>query len=287
VLVMVVGRTMRPLGEVAERIAGLSATELSARVAGERVPLEVRPIVERLNELLGRLEGAFERERAFASDAAHELRTPVAALRTTIEVCLTRQREPAEYAGAMERCLGVTASMQTLIENLLLLARAEAGQLPQVMEAVDLAGLSREVWAGFADRAAAARVVVEWSGPAVCVVNGDRENLRLVLVNLFDNALSHGEAGGKMELGIVEGEGVAEFRLANSGCGLSAEDAGRVFERFWRKDAARSQSGGLVHAGLGLSLCRRLVGLGGGTMGVEVAGGRFVVWVRVPRGVRA
>ena len=284
VLVVVVGRTMRPLGEVAERIAGLSATELSARVNGERVPSEVRPIVERLNELLGRLEGAFERERAFASDAAHELRTPVAALRTTIEVCLTRQRESAEYAGAMERCLRVTASMQTVIENLLLLARAEAGQLPRVVAAVDLAGLAREVWTGFAERAAAARMVVTWSGPAACVARGDPENLRLVLVNLFDNALSHGEPGGTVEVGIVEGEGFAEFRLANTGCGLSAEEAGKVFERFWRKDAARTQTGnGGVHAGLGLSLCRRLVGLFEGTMGAEVTGGRFKVWVRVPR----
>jgi signal transduction histidine kinase len=283
-LVVVVGRSLRPLGRIADQIASLSVTELSARIGEEgggwRVPSEVQPIVARLNELLGRLEGAFERERAFASDAAHELRTPVAALRTMIEVCLTRVREPGEYAGALERCLRVTASMQGVIENLLLLARAEAGQLPRVVEEVEVAGLAREVWAGFAERAEAARVVMAWSGPATCVVRADPENLRLVLVNLFDNVLSHGEVGGRVDAEIMESGGVVEFSLANTGCGLSPEEAGRVFERFWRKDAARAQTG--VHAGLGLSLCQRLVALSGGTIGAEVEGGRFIVRIKMP-----
>jgi len=273
-------RLLRPVEQLAGRIASLDANALGGRVDDHGVPAELRPVTGRLNDLLGRLESAFMREKSFTADAAHELRTPLAGLRTTIEVALVRARESGAYQIVLGECLGICAEMQILVDNLLSLARLEAGKVMIERSAFDLSALLVECWKPCQARAEEGGVQLAWAVPAGTQLVGDREKLRLVLQNLFNNAVSYVERGGDISLnGGVDGAGLT-LRLANSGCRLRPEQLGQVFERFWRGDAARSGTG--VHCGLGLALCRKIVELLQGRITAGVVDGRFVIELSLP-----
>ncbi len=284
ILVVVVNRAVRPVENVAGQIEQVREGDLSMRVDAGGIPTELAPVVEKLNGLLGRLGRAFERERGFTADVAHELRTPLAGMRATLEVCRSRSRDEAGYSLAIDKSLAMLGAMQGMVENLLLLARAESGQLSIAARDVDVPALMRESWDGgrFAVRAEERGLCVDWEMPASCVARCDPDNLRIVLNNLFDNAVTYADKGGR--LGIVAGtttERTVEISIANSGSEIEPANAGRVFERFWRSDAARADTG--VHAGLGLSLCERLARVMGGGVGATSEGGIFTVRVTLPR----
>ncbi len=278
-LVMVVNRAVRPMETVATQIEAVREEDLSVRVDAAGIPVELVPLVEKLNGLLARLGRAFERERGFTADVVHELRTPLAGMRATLEVCRSRPRDEVGYAGAIDKSLAMLGAMQRMVENLLLLARAESGQLAMAAKEVEVAALVREAWAAFAGRAAERGLRVEWMLPERCAARCDPENLRIVLNNLFDNAVTYAAAEGVVEIVVSAGNRVVEISISNSGCDLAGEDVQRVFERFWRSDAARTQTG--VHAGLGLSLCQRLMTVMGGSVGATCEGGVFTVKVRL------
>jgi two-component system heavy metal sensor histidine kinase CusS len=257
-LVIVVNRAMRPVNAAARKIESLHETRLASGIEVDGLPQELQPIVEKLNGLLLRLDQAFGRERAFTADVAHELRTPIAALRTTLEVCRSKPRDPAIYAATIDRSLKVIDSMQAVVENLLLLARAESGQLPMTMAHVDFVDLVREAWLPFESRAREKNLVFNWNFPEHFIVSCDAGKIRIVLTNLFDNAVSYTNAEGEIIVRLVErGDTAVEFEIANPGSQITVDEIPRLFERFWRKDQARSQTG--LHAGLGLSLCQRLL----------------------------
>ncbi len=273
-------RLLRPVDRLAGRIASLDADGLSGRLDDDGVPAELRPVTGRLNDLLGRLEAAFAREKSFTADAAHELRTPLAGLRTTMEVALTRAREAGAYQVVLGECLGICAEMQVLVDNLLSLARLEAGTVVIERLDFDLSALLDECWKPCQARALEGGVRLAWAVPAGMRMVGDREKLRLVLQNLFDNAVSHVDRGGDISLGVAAAGGATTLRLDNSGCGLQPEQLSRVFDRFWRGDAARSGTG--LHCGLGLALCRKIVGLLHGRIAASVAGRRFMIELTLP-----
>lgn len=278
-----VRRGLLPLDRVAGDIARLDASDLSQRIKSTHAPAEVAPVVERLNDLLARLEAAFARERAFTADVAHELRTPLASLRTTLEVALSRQRGEEEYRSAAATSLAVSKQMQHLVENLLELARADAGQLESAVEKVDLARALKECWADYVDRAADRNLQVEWRLPDLCVLDTDATKLRFVLSNLLDNATTYADTGGSICIELRdEPEGVI-LRIENTGSKVDRADASRVFDRFWRGDEARSRETAERRYGLGLPLCRQLVTFLGGTIEVSTTtGGVFSVSVCLP-----
>ncbi|MGN6370668.1 MAG: histidine kinase dimerization/phospho-acceptor domain-containing protein [Phycisphaerae bacterium] len=285
-LLLVVSRATHPLRAVARKIESLHETDLSARVHVAGLPAELRPTIDRLNALLDRLESAFSRERAFTADVAHELRTPIAGLRTTLEVCRSRPRDPAVYAAAIDRSLKVIHSMQTVIENLLLLARADSGQLPLSLTQTDLPALIRDAWSAFAPRAADANLSVRFNLPDTCILPLDAPKLRIVLTNLFDNALSYTEPGGAIEIELLPAATCTQFRISNTVGGatqLAPHELPRLFERFWRKDASRSQTG--LHAGLGLSLCQRLLALSNIPITPTLDAHRFTLSLTLPQPV--
>lgn len=278
VLVWSIRSGVAPLRQLGEEIGRLDASRLGPPLdARGDVPDEVRPVVEALNAMLARLAASFSRERALVANVAHELRTPLAGLRTTLEVALMN---PGGGHGDFERCLAITGDMQSMVENLLMLARLDAGQTHMRSDVISLDELVRDGWVVWRSRAAERGLSVTWELKPV-LVQGDRDLLRIVLRNLYANAIAHCNDGGFARVTLRSTGQWAELEVANSGSLLGPECASAVFERFWRGDAARSGDG--AHCGLGLPICREIVTHLAGTIDVRCeVGGEFAVTILLP-----
>jgi two-component system, OmpR family, heavy metal sensor histidine kinase CusS len=275
VLAWIVTRNLDPLRRLAEDIAAIDEETLSSRFECQDSPRELEAVVERLNGLMTRLDQAFRREKTFTADVAHELRTPLAGLRTTLEVAVRRPRQNAEYLETIEDCREICEDTQRIVETLLSLTRIESGQAIIQREPIDLALLAEKVWELFSDRANDRELEVEWDFQPEVLLNSDPEKLRVVLSNLMDNAVSYAEPGGTIIASTKVSSDGLSLEISSPGCNLSDTQIAHVFDRFWRADSARSATG--THAGLGLSLCRKLLTLLGGVIKIEQQANRFVV----------
>jgi len=262
-----VRRGLRPLDEVAGQAARIDATSLGRRFVTDEVPEELRPICGRLNDLLERLEASFDRERRFSADVAHELRTPIAELRSIAEVALRYPDAPAPPVRTFEDVLGAAVHMQELVTTLLTLARCESGRQPVSLEPVDLGRICHEVWAAH-ERVAADKGLRVWPGTVgLVMVDGDPVLVGSVVSNLISNAVEYTPPGGEITWRLDREAGHGIFVITNSNASLQASDLPHLFERFWRKDDART---GATHGGLGLSLTEAFVRLMGGQLRVEL-----------------
>ena len=256
VLFWVVGRGVRPVERLAADIDQMRESDLSIRLHAPEAPTELAPVVEKLNGLLSRLDAAFSRERAFAADVAHELRSPLAALLTTFDVCRSRPRDESAYIAAIDKCRDVARQMQAMVETLLVLARADSGQLSLTPKAIDFGDFLQDCWALFLPRAEAHGLNLQWQVPDSIFIETDPEKLRIVLHNIFDNAVSYADNGGAIRVATEVKQDRLLIEIANSGSLIPPDRTAQLFDRFWRGDQARAQTG--VHCGLGLSLCQRL-----------------------------
>jgi two-component system sensor histidine kinase QseC len=284
VLSAVVTGAMKPLRHLANRIESIGADRLSLRIASDEVPVELKPVVDRLNDLLARLDSAFVRERAFTADVAHELRTPIAGLHATLEVCRSRPRTAADYEEAIDKCLKMSGGIGSMIRTLLLLGRADAGQLAAERSAVDVASLLEECWASLAPRAAAKSVRVErdiQSG----TIDTDVAKLAMILNNLFDNAVSYVNEGGAITIAATRIADELRIEITNTGSRIAAAQVPHLTERFWRGDESRSATG--MHCGLGLSLCNRLAPVIGGRLTMTSEHGTFSAVLILPHALVA
>ncbi len=271
VVLFVVPRVLRrglaPVDRLGEQVMRIDAGSLSGRLEADSLPGELQPITGRLNDLLARLETSFERERRFSADLAHELRTPLAELRSLAECALKwpESRDPATDRDT----LAIALQMEALVTRLLTLARGERGQLAVRLEAVELAPFVAATWQPFAARAAARGLRLQLA-VAPGATAADPVLLRSILANLFDNAVDYTPAGGEIT---VVSDAAGGLRLANPAGDLTAEDAARLFDRFWRKEAART---GGEHAGLGLSLARSFAAAMGWRLSAAIEAGQLV-----------
>ncbi len=265
---------LAPVRSLAAAIAEIREGDLAARLDAAATPRELSPVVERLDELLRRLAAAFGRERELTAEVAHELRTPLAGLRATLEVALARGDRPAEkYKAALAECLQITQQTEQLVETMLSLARLEAGAVTARAAPVEVGELVGEVVAQLAPRAEARGVTVHRALPPT-TIETDEAKLRVVVQNLVENAVSYVDEGGRVDVELCE----RTLQIRNTGCLLRPEDVAHVFDRFWRGDSSRS---GGAHAGLGLALCQKLIGVLGGALTVRVAGDTFVATVKL------
>ena len=244
-----------------------AARRLDPESLSERLPLtgagdDLDELAATINGLLDRLAAYHAQVIRFTADASHELRSPLAAMRAAVEISLQKPREPEDYRNTLatlgEQCERLTA----LVNGLLLLARADAGEVGIRREPVDLTALACDVAETFDPLAEerGIRLVAEASGPLT--VAGDPSRLRQLVTNLLDNAIRFTEPGGRVTLRVEGGTDRATLRVADTGVGIPAEHLPHVFERFYQADAARSSGG----CGLGLSICRWIVKAHGGTM---------------------
>jgi signal transduction histidine kinase len=256
ILFWVVGRGVRPVERLAADIDQMRENDLSVRLHAPDAPTELEPVVEKLNGLLSRLDAAFSRERAFTADVAHELRSPLAALLTTFDVCRSRPRDESAYMASIDKCRGVARQMQAMVETLLILARADAGQLSLTLKTTDFADFLDDCWALFLPRAEARGLNVQWKVAGPIHIETDPEKLRIIIHNIFDNAVSYADNGGIVRVAAEVKQDRLLIEIANTGSLIPPDKTAQLFDRFWRGDQARAQTG--VHCGLGLSLCQRL-----------------------------
>jgi len=272
---------LRPVRALADRIAATGESNLSDRFDPDNLPAELRPVADRLNELLARIESALAREKSFTADVAHELRTPISGLETALEVCAAKPRSPDEYRTTIDRCLSTVRSTHELIDNLLLLARADARQLSPNLRPVELEPLLRQCWQPLESRAAARGLTVNWDLPPNLTIESDPALLSLVLRNVLDNAVTYADVAGSVEISAHAHSDRCEIVILNTGCSLTPAEAAHLFDRFWRADPSRSATG--THAGLGLSLCQKIMPLLQGTIDAAIEpSGTFSVTIRSP-----
>ncbi len=247
----VLRRELAPLNQLAEQAGRIHADSLSTRFPTNALPGELAPISSRLNDLLSRLEESFERERRFSANLAHELRTPIAELRSLADLALKwPESRPAEID---QDTFAIAVQMEGIVTRLLALLRSERGQLVPERQSVLLASAVADTWHPFAERAAQKALPVTQNVSPKAAIESDPVLLRSILTNLFDNAVEYTGRSGTITIeGGVNGDRFT-LRVANSVDRIDASDLSRFFERFWRKDTARSAS---QHSGLGLSLAR-------------------------------
>jgi two-component system heavy metal sensor histidine kinase CusS len=273
---VVVRHGLAPLRTLATQIEGIGAEDLTARVETERTPAEIAPVKDRLNDLLSRLQASFQRERRFTADVAHELRTPLAGLRSTIEVTLLRAREGPEYQAVLSDCLGIAQNMQTMVNNLLLLARLDARQMTFRRERLRLAELVDGSWRPLAEQARQRHITFESTTGDELTCLGDPDSLSMVVSNLLANAAEYTNDGGHIRVTARPADERMELTVSNTGCSLRQAQIPQVFDCFWRGDVSRKDAG--IHCGLGLALVQRLMTALGGSATAELQpGGVFAV----------
>jgi signal transduction histidine kinase len=273
------GRALDPLVTVANSLTEIKPRDLSRRLPMVLIDDELGRLIRAINALLERVERASAAERRFAADAAHELRTPLAVLRTGIEIVLRRERDTAEYVRALDTALRDAAAVCALADDLLTLTRLDQ-ELSLGHELIDLRELAEEVIDAIEPLTASKHLRIATNLPAVPGVQGNRDHLRRVMINLLDNALKFTPEKGRIGITLESDNGSVKMRIADSGPGIDREDLPLIFERFFRGRSGRNEPG----KGLGLSLCREIVELHGGKISAinqPGGGAEFVITLPV------
>jgi two-component system, OmpR family, heavy metal sensor histidine kinase CusS len=276
------GKALQPVNRIIGTAEQIGARNLSLRLEVPAARDELRRLTETLNAMLARIEDSFRKITQFTADASHDLRTPVTVIRSTAEVALRRQRQPEEYRDALGRILETSEQTSELLENLLQLARSDAGVVELEMRPVDLnqhVRKAREQGAALAGEKALS-ITLE-TPPVPVLVLADEIAIHRLLLILIDNAVKYTPAGGRCEISLTQNEQHAHIAVKDDGIGIAEADLGAIFERFRRADRARSRE--TPGAGLGLAIARWITEIHGGTIRAEsVLGSGSVFHVSLP-----
>ena len=258
---LLVGGALRPINRISATARAMTAGDFGARIPASDVDTELGQLARALNEAFDRLHAALERQRRFTADASHELRTPLATMSTEVQWALGRDREPAEYRESLEVCRRAAGRMTAMVERLLVLARAETGPDTEPRETVSADAVARRVVDDVRPLAARQHVTIELERERVSVM-GNAGRLQEALTNIVVNAVQYNREGGCVTVVVGGRGGEAVIEVRDTGIGIAPGDALRVFEPFYRADAARSRDAG--GAGLGLAVARTIVERHGG-----------------------
>jgi heavy metal sensor kinase len=260
-------RALAPVGRMADRARAITAERLSERLPVENSDDELGHLAVVFNETFARLEQSFEQLRRFTADASHELRTPLTAIRSVGEVGLRQRRDEEAYREIIGSMLEEADRLGRLVDSLLTLSRADAGQVKLNLKRVDLADLAREVVNHLRVLAEEKRqtISIEATGPVHTTV--DRLVLRQALINLVDNAIKYSPEGGHVRIVVQDSPRGPTLEVMDTGPGIAAGHREHIFDRFYRVDKARSRE--LGGTGLGLSIARWAVEANGGRLELE------------------
>jgi signal transduction histidine kinase len=274
------GRALASVNLLYTALAALEPQDLRRRLPLAKVNDEMARLTRVINALLERVEAASETERRFAADAAHELRTPLAILRTGLEVAISRERPGFEYADALAAALSETISLCQITDELLSFARLEHEAVDSVQ--CDFVGLIREAVDTLEPLVDARAIQLHTTLDEAVVVNGNREHLRRLVVNLLDNAIKFAPVHGTIMLNLAaDGGRRTTLRIVNDGPPIPSVDLPRIFDRFFRGRAQEH-----LGNGLGLSFCLEIARLHGGSItAANLNGGGVEFVVTLPRAV--
>jgi heavy metal sensor kinase len=259
---------LSPLNRLSEAVSKVSEKDFRLPIDQDHLPRELVPIADRLSQTLDQLKRVFEREKQAAADISHELRTPVAALLTTLDITLRKQRSADEYREVLEECRSSGKQINQLVERLLTLARLNAGADMLRPREVDVNALTDQCVALVRPLAEARglQIRVHHNGPAS--MNADPDKLREVLTNLLHNAIEYNKPDGSIDVKVERNNGTMAMEVRDTGIGISADARERIFERFYRADPSR-HADDTPHAGLGLAIVKGYVDLMGGSIDVD------------------
>jgi two-component system, OmpR family, sensor kinase len=272
-----------------------TANKISARNLHQRLNLtlpddEVGQMARTFDTMLARIEHALKAQRHFTADASHELRTPLTIMRSQIELALSRERSAESYRTTLQSIGEEVVRVQRLVNNLLLLARADANALPLVRQPVALHDLVERVADYMQPLAGERGVVVRYDIGTPLTICGDEDRLIQMLVNLLDNAARHTPPDGTITVSLQQARGnhaasaqsQALLKVSDTGCGIAPEHLTHLFDRFYRAGSDRARVGG---AGLGLAICRWIAQSHGGDIKVSSvvnAGSVFTIVLPLP-----
>ena len=266
-----IARGLRPIDAMNAQIAAIAPDALAARLKVAEPPVELAAIETAVNRLLDRIERAFQKERRFSSDLAHELRTPIAELRTACEVG-GRWPEDVEETRQFFQDTGTIAQhLEKIVATMLTLSRCENGTAPVQTQRIGVQAMVRECWRHAAAGAGEKSLGFHEDIAPDLAVECDPDKLEIILRNLMENAVAHSEPGTAVECAATAPPDGVELRITNTAKDLDRADLEHIFDRFWRKDTARTDRS---HTGLGLSIARGLCELLGLRLSVDLLEGR-------------
>jgi heavy metal sensor kinase len=274
---------LRPIDATAERLQGIAHPNIGKVIFEDaKVPEELRPFVRALTDMLGRLNGVLQQQKQFTSDAAHELRTPLASAKSTLQTAQLQQRQPEEYRQAIDDALEDVDRMERLIGQLLVLARMDEVHGQTDAAKIELDVLLRELGETYDQKArhSAGKVALEES--SATTVRGNLDELVRLFSNVLDNAVRYGPAGGTTRIALRRGpDGYATVCVHDEGGNIPPDALPHLFDRFYRVDRSRCSSTG--GAGLGLAIAREIVRRHDGDISItsDVRSGTLVC-IRLP-----
>jgi heavy metal sensor kinase len=249
-------RALAPVRRMAATAHGMSAADLGQRLPDPGTGDELAQFAGAFNDLLDRVQEAFERQRRFTGDASHQLRTPLTAMLGQVEVALRQERSAAEYRQVLARVHGQAGQLRQIVEMLLFLARADAEARLSRLETIDLAAWLPGQVPPRCDEGRAVELRLETGPEATCLVRAQAPLLGQLLDNLLDNACKYSEPGTAVTVRLRRAADAVQVSVEDRGCGIAAEDLPHVFEPFYRSAAARRM--GRPGTGLGLAVARRI-----------------------------
>jgi signal transduction histidine kinase len=259
---------------------GLRPTQLAERLEIRGTGDELDALAARINSLLDRIGDYLQQKHDFLANAAHELRTPLAAIRATVEVALRGERSTTEYQELLDQVIDECAALEALVNQLLLLAETDADRLKAYSDRVALDQVVAGAVEMFRGAAESRGLTLSVSPLPPTPVAGNRHHLRQVINNLLDNAIKftaayHGNGHGQIVVTFLRDDyrHVARVEVRDNGPGIPPEDLPHVFDRFYRVDRSRSRSDGAGGSGLGLSICQAIVAAHHGEIAVVSAPG--------------
>ncbi len=259
------GRALKPVQDVTNAALAISIENLSGRLPVPATGDEIAGLAAVLNSMLARLEAAVTTLSQFAGDASHELRTPLAVIRTTAELALRRERTPDAYRTALQEVVSESERMTQLVEDLLTLARSDAGAVEMPRGSVDVREVLREVGEEMAKLADTAGIrVIRAFGDRPAIISANRQALHRLFMVLLDNALKYSHRGGEVILSVTREEGLISAAVEDFGEGIDGAHLPHIFKRFYQADESRSRGG----HGLGLSLAQSIAQIHGARIDV-------------------
>jgi heavy metal sensor kinase len=278
----IVGRTLDPVTKMAQRAEQIDSERLNERLPVENPGDELGHLARIFNAMLSRIEQSFEQLQRFTADASHELRTPLAALRSIGEVRLQKNATAEEYRDTIGSMLEEVNRLSSIVESLLTLSRADAGQIRMQVSVFPMMALVREAASLLEVLIDDKRLKFTLVGDESLGAEADRLYVRLAVVNILHNAVKFTPAGGSISAQVESSEHSAvKLSITDSGPGIPVEHASKVFERFYRMDESRSGEG--MGAGLGLSIAKWAIEANGGEIGIaNPSGTGSTFWIHLP-----